>query len=131
MPQKRKRPFGLIAIIILQLLQVLAWGIFLYSLTVPQTAARAESLVDLTAVSYNIQINSTLLLVIALPGLWLFKRWGWIILMIQVGISLLMGLWQFVEGAPNYISMILNVAIVFYLNQREVQQLFAEQGEQA
>lgn len=124
--QKRKRPFGLIAIILLQLLQVLAWVALLYGSTLPQFATIAEEIIDISAVSYSIQINSTFLLLIALPGLWFFKRWGWITLMIQLGISLSMGIWQFVEGTPNYISMILNVAIVFYLNQREVQQLFAK-----
>lgn len=120
---KRKRPFGLIAIIVLQLLQAIAWGVFLYMLTLPEFAL-IEEFIDISASSYTIQIGSMLLLIIALPGLWLLKRWGWILLMIQMGISLSMGIWQFVEGWPNYISMGFNVAVVFYLNQGEVQQLF-------
>lgn len=120
---KRKRPFGLIAIIVLQLLQAIAWGVFLYMLTLPEFAS-LEELIDISASSYTIQIGSMLLLIVALPGLWFLKRWGWILLMIQMGISLSMGIWQFIEGWPNYISMSLNVAVVFYLNQGEVQQLF-------
>lgn len=120
---KRKRPFGLIAIIILQLLQAIAWGIFLYAITLPEFALISE-VVDISARSHTIQIGSMLLLIVALPGLWFLKRWGWILLMIQMGISLSMGIWQFIEGSPNYISMGINVAVVFYLNQWDVQQLF-------
>lgn len=123
MSGKRKRPFGLIAIIVLQLLQAIAWGVFLYMITLPEFALIGE-VVDISARSYTIQIASMSLLIVALPGLWFLKRWGWILLMIQMGISLSMGIWQFFEGSPNYISMGLNVAVVFYLNQWEVQQLF-------
>ena len=123
MSGERKRPFGLIAIIVLQLLQAIAWGVFLYMLTLPEFALIGE-VIDISARSYTVQIASMSLLIVALPGLWFLKRWGWILLMIQMGISLSMGIWQFIEGSPNYVSMGLNVAVVFYLNQGEVQQLF-------
>lgn len=123
--EKRKRPFGLLAIIILQLIQALTWGALIYGLNTPQFAETTAELLTIST-AYYLQMGSTLLFIVALPGLWFFKRWGWILLMIQLGVSLSAGLWQFAEGAPNYIAMILNVTIVFYLNQRDVQQLFAK-----
>lgn len=123
MPQ-RKRPFGLIAIIILQTIQALAWAVLLYALTVPDYAAAIEAFLDISTVAYAVQMASVLLLLVALPAVWLLKRWGWILLMLQLGISLSMGIWQYVDGAPNYLTMVLNVFTVFYLNQRDVQQLF-------
>lgn len=120
----RKRPFGLQAIIVLQLIQLIVWGMFFYTVFFSELGAVITEFVDVASVSYLIQIASNILLIVALPGLWLLKRWGWILLMIQLGISLSMGIWQFFEGNPNDVTMFLNVFIVFYLNQREVQALF-------
>ncbi|WP_420642647.1 hypothetical protein [Candidatus Leptofilum sp.] len=121
---KRKRPFGLMVILVLELLQLVTWGVFLYLLTIPELDIAVEEILDVSTLAYRIQIGSMLLLLIALPGLWLLQRWGWILLMIQTGISLSMGIWQFFEGNPNYAGMFVNIAIVFYLNQWDVQQLF-------
>ena len=128
MSPKPKRPFGVVAIIILLFLQVVAWSTFLYLLNFPEYADLLEGVVAISEPSYFIQLSSLLLLVVALPGLWNYKRWGWILLMIQLGISLSMGIWQFIDGAPNHVGMVINVAIVFYLNQRDVQELFAPES---
>lgn len=127
MPQ-RKRPFGLIAIIILQTVQAVAWAGLLYAYTRPELTEEIEAFLDISSVAYAVQIGSMLLLLVALPAVWLLKRWGWILLMLQLGISLSMGIWQFFDGAPNYLIMVLNVFIVFYLNQRDVQQLFEKEA---
>jgi hypothetical protein len=62
--------------------------------------------------------------VAAAVGIWTFRRWAWVALMIVVGISLGDGLLRYVRGQPEYVSMLLNVLTVFYLNQRDVQCLF-------
>lgn len=127
--QQRKRPFGLIAIIILQVVQTAVWAGVLYATTVPEYRIMLEEFIDISALAYSIQMGSVLLLLVALPAVWLLKRWGWILLMIQLGISLSMGIWQYFAGSPNYVTMVLNVVIVFYLNQRDVQRLFAKAEE--
>ena len=86
-------------------------------------------LVDFELVSTFLQIGSMLLLAFALPGVWFFKRWGWVLLMIQLGISLSISIWQYFGEFPNFVMMALNVASVFYLNQREVQRLFEKPVE--
>ena len=57
-------------------------------------------------------------------GLWRYRAWGW------YGMMLLLAYWMasdaigYFTGNPDYGSMLLNVAMVFYLNQREVRELF-------
>jgi hypothetical protein len=51
--------------------------------------------------------------------------------MLLTGLALAHGIWLYThpdgdnERAPRYTHMVLNVAIVFYLNQRGVQEAFA------
>ena len=60
-------------------------------------------------------------LALAVLGLLFLKRWGWILTMILTGIGLYFTIWGYFQGTPNYIAMILDLVIVFYLNQRDVQ----------
>ncbi|MEM7331619.1 MAG: hypothetical protein AAF490_05980 [Chloroflexota bacterium] len=122
--KENKRPFGLSAIIVLQMLNVLSLvGIF-YIQSTSDLFTQDLNLVDFSLISTFVQIGSMLLLAVALPGVWFFKRWGWLLLMFQLGISLSIGIWQFFGQSTNFVMMAFNVASVFYLNQREVQRLF-------
>ena len=57
-------------------------------------------------------------------GLWMMLRWAWVATMLWTGVNLALGLWDYGQGDPNYVSMLINVLIVFYLNLREVQEAF-------
>jgi uncharacterized membrane protein (DUF2068 family) len=60
-------------------------------------------------------------------GLWRRQRWAWFLTMLQVGVFMIEDLYGYFTGAPEeeYAwSMLLNVIMVFYLNQREVQAIF-------
>jgi len=57
-------------------------------------------------------------------GLWHLNRSAWVLIMIQRGVSMAVNLWLYANGEPLYLDMLLSVIIVFYLNQREVQQAF-------
>ncbi|MDX1413350.1 MAG: hypothetical protein R3293_04115 [Candidatus Promineifilaceae bacterium] len=69
------------------------------------------------------------LLIVAIVGLLLLKRWGWTLTMIMTGISLAISIWLYFQGTPNYPNMVIYVIIVFYLNQRDVQAPFLKQHE--
>lgn len=62
-------------------------------------------------------------LVIA-AGLWRLQRWAWVAVMLWVGVSMTSALVAYVDGVPRYPVMALSVLIVFYLNQRDIQQAF-------
>jgi hypothetical protein len=135
----RKRPFGVIAIIVLKIATALlliieiiflifydAAGQFLTGLTEDELAVALNN-DDLT-----LMITLTLIVVVLgwhltlIIGLWLLKRWAWFLTMIQLGLSLALGLWVYAQGEPLYVNMGLNTIMVFYLNQSEVQHAFGQ-----
>ncbi len=62
---------------------------------------------------------------IIIVGLWQLRRWAWVLIMVQVGLSMLSDLYGYFYGDYSMLSMLINVIIVFYLNQREVQRAFS------
>jgi uncharacterized membrane protein (DUF2068 family) len=59
-------------------------------------------------------------------GLWYLRRWAWTLYMMRLGMSMIINLQAHFAGAAdvNYIYMAMDVVIVFYLNQRDVQRAF-------
>ena len=118
----KRRPFGLYFIISLQL--ILAFLLTL-ALLGEETIASYMKAVIRNPIFYTwfgwVLMGFFLLAVI---GLLLMKRWGWIITMIMTGIGLTFSIWSYFDGNPGYIPMLIYIVIVFYLNQREVQSPF-------
>jgi magnesium-transporting ATPase (P-type) len=112
-----KHPFGLWVIMGLQLLNVVA--------LVAETLLSDREWLPvwvgiMPAFNSNANIFLFLLAIIGLftlVGLWFHRPWGWYLTMIQVGANLATMLFLYFNNTPQYISMIINVAIVFYLNQ--------------
>lgn len=65
-----------------------------------------------------------LLLIIVALGIWLLRRWAWVATMILIGAGMAIGILRYARETPLYPTMVLNLLTVFYLNQREVQDLF-------
>lgn len=120
----RKRPFGLQMISALLLLNALALvaGTFQrYALLSDLTLANVQDL----AVSQVILYPIAILFVVIAIALWRFQRWAWVATMIFMGMSMALGIVGYFRGTPQYANMLLNVLIVFYLNDRAVQNTFA------
>jgi uncharacterized membrane protein (DUF2068 family) len=127
--EKRRRPFGVYALIVL-------WGLQIISLLF------FASFADRMQMEFGLPVHllgrittgsmlafifgiSALLLAITAVGLWMLKRWAWVATMVLVGIGLFTGIWQVLLGRPLDISLLFNVIVVFYLNSREVQNAFS------
>ncbi len=67
--------------------------------------------------------------VVMIVGLWLLQRWAWLLLMISTGVTLTFALVRYFEGDPDYVSMLINVAVAFYLNDNSVQRAFSRRGQ--
>ncbi|MCB0186672.1 MAG: hypothetical protein KDE31_20540 [Caldilineaceae bacterium] len=130
-PSGRNRPFGLKALIALLLIQGLlsiAVVIALFVTDLPifntQTASPDDQVVNL--ISYVILGAARFIIAV---GLWRLHRWAWLWMMLQLAGSMAIDIQTYYAGQPLYASMILNVIVVFYLNQHEVQALFATAKE--
>lgn len=123
MRSKSRRPFGLIAIVILQ---VVSLSVPLVDLLRVQAGQPSRFLPGVEDSNIVLIVNLGVVLVqlgIAF-GLWWFKSWAWFLIMFQLGVGMTGDIWRYIEGSPPYFSMLLNVIMVFYLNQREIQQAF-------
>ena len=118
----KRRPFGLYIIIALQLAVAISLALALLG---EQTIASYLKILVQNRVFYS-WLGWVLIgcLVLAVIGLLLLKRWGWILTMILTGIGLSYAILVYFKGHPNYIAMALDLVIVFYLNQRDVQSPF-------
>lgn len=124
---QRKRPFGISVIIFMLVLYVLFLGIALFaSFHVPDPEATFWITEIDNPVTMRIVFFAIILLEVSIVvGLWRMQRFAWVLIMIQTGLFMLSDLWGYFHGHPSYISMLIDVIIVFYLNQREVQRAFS------
>ena len=119
----RKRPFGVRVIVILQILSILGlvieyWeAIWQFSSPLPELIGNNEIATFITLIAVFYQFVVTI-------GLILLRRWAWLLFMVQLGLFMAFDLWAFFNGTPLYASMVISVLMVFYLNQRDVQQAF-------
>jgi uncharacterized membrane protein (DUF2068 family) len=120
----RRRPFGVSVIIGMQLLSFLSAA---FGLAVEYAAIVAHVELEGFAPTFTDNVMLVLELVLSLVsvyGLWRMQRWAWFITMLDLGVSMCIGLYLYYYGDPDYWTMFFNVVMVFYLNQREVQNAF-------
>lgn len=128
---KPKRPFGLRVILLLQVVLVIllavdsarltfdfAWLVFLGG--------------GILFLDPQIGIFSIFYVLLTTYGLWRLKNWGWMLLMVQLGVSMAFNLWSHFNPATagatplQFVIMLRDVILVFYLNHREVRGLFEQ-----
>ena len=126
---KRRWPVGLVIIIVLQLILAVLEALFLLGWRQSLLALR---LLVRNPIFYTEGFGWVLvaMLLLAVLGLILQKRWGWIITMILTGAGLFYTIWSYSQGEPRYFNMIIYVIIALYLNQRDVQQPFRQRADQ-
>jgi len=141
LPIQSKRPFGVYAITALLLLGVVAGVLEILRVQIElfgfwQTADEVlRDYSGLTELAAYLFIDSRLIimantlvivfLLLLISGLWRMKRWAWLLVMIFTGANLIFALIRYFNDNPDYLSMLINVAVTFYLNDRDVQRAFA------
>ena len=116
---RRKRPFGVAVIAILQAISTSTAGLSVILVRVQERASIVDWRLDLAGLAlilFGFAIAA---------GLWQLKRWAWVLVMLWTGVTLAGALAHYFRGQPEYALMVEGVVIVFYLNQRDVQQTFA------
>lgn len=118
----RRRPFGLYMIAVLQaaIAGLLALALLGTEVILPYLKVLVKNPFFYSWAGW-VLVGFLALAILGLLGL---KRWGWVLTMILTGVGLSLSIWNYFQGTPNYIGLVLYVALVFYLNQREVQAAF-------
>lgn len=120
---RRKRPFGVVVLVGLLLVTVAVQiaGLALFPERLPAIFGLGQQATNALLGSQIAVIVVTLVIAF---GLWTLRRWAWFLVMLELGVRMAINLWLYHSGQPLYISMILSVVTVFYLNEREVQRAF-------
>lgn len=128
----RKRPFGVMIIIIINLLTaILIVTTFAFNTEIPPALYPTfERIFGDTDVVRIVLVAGQLVII---AGLWFLKRWAWVVLMIRLGMSMFFNLREHFWGSPDvdYLLMLMDVIAVFYMNQREVQRAFGYEDPNA
>lgn len=122
------RPFGVKAISVLYLVSAVS-GLLAVTLLDALAEGDISVVARIPELSELPLVGLALLQIIIVIGFWRLHRWAWYLVMISAGITMAVDLWQYFRGNPYFLSMFINVAIVLYLNQREVQQAFVRKQE--
>ncbi len=119
----RDLPFGLKAIVGLMIVQMIVQAALVLLIFVNPYPEWIDT-VDISKVEIVVSLVQILWTLRVVIGVWTRRSWVWYWMMLLFAYSLANGLRAYFWGQPNYIMMFLNVLMVFYLNQSEVQQLF-------
>jgi hypothetical protein len=130
---KRKLPFGVKALIMLQVVNAfLFFGAIIFSHShrydFEQDIEDLESNLDSVEMTASNQAIDLLYVALGLAiayGLFRLEYWAWIAIMVWSGTRMAGSLALYIEGDPSYLLMVRDVLIVFYLNQRDVRRAFA------
>ena len=124
---QRKRPFGVSVIIFMVLAYVLLLVLINYfSLKTETSTVSLWLMKNISPPQSRVVLLMIILFQLAIAiGLWRLQRWAWMCLMIWQGLVMAMDIWGRFNGNPSHLTMIINVIIVFYINQREVKKAFS------
>lgn len=115
-------PFGIIAVALLRMVDATA----LIILGIEQRGLDMTGLPilgDSAFLTRTLDVTLAVLTIAGVLGLLAFKRWGWVLTMVLVGVSLLGDLIRVAIGQPGYLGLALHVLTAFYLNGSAVRAL--------
>lgn len=122
----RERPLGVVIIALFLLVDSVVSVIQVIFDTTLST--RTDTLLDINEWMPGFVVAMGGVRVVTAVGLWLGRRWAWVLSMLVVGVGLVMGFYLYWLGDPGYLRLLINVVMAFYLNQGAVRDYF-ERGE--
>lgn len=119
----KRRPYGIYLVCLLLLLLGAFNGLDAYLTYEGWPYLQYPRITDLN-VRYGINSAVIVVTVLCIVGLLARLRWAWFLTMFLIGVALFFSIWAHFNGTQKYLSMLLEALIVFYLNQRSVQDYF-------
>ena len=125
------RPFGVTAIVVLLVCSALLFtATGLTAVGLELSGVRLGERLSMSGLEFYgaflvpVVLEGTADLVAAI-GLLRLRRWAWVLAMLIVGYRMANNLWLYASGGDAAeLEMLLDVVMVFYLNQRDVQRAF-------
>jgi hypothetical protein len=131
--EPQRRPFGVLVVAAIQIIraallvgQLFGLGTSIEWLKTSAQIPDPPSGTPEFVISRGLGIALIVASVVIGLGLLAGRRWGWVGAIILAGLALAFAIGAWWDGRPTYLSMLINVIAVFYLNQREVRATFEE-----
>lgn len=90
----------------------------------PSIVVRVERFRDIDLMLVAGQLLLGVFMLVGFVGIMRLQSWAWLMSMIVQGVNLAILLAEYVRGLPSFWQMFVGTALVFLLNQREVQRAF-------
>ena len=122
--RRRARPFGVVLLTLFQLANVAANLAAVAGILGPRGGGLVATFGNQTPVLDYLYVGLGILSVVGAVALWRFHRFGWYAIMLLTGFGLLLQIAFWIWAEPNFVNMAIFVVSAFYLNQREVKEIF-------
>ena len=99
---KRKRPFGVNAVIVLSSLSAI-YGLAVMAVLSFDMTAWLPFLANLQVERWLMIyfVATSIIQVVIIVGLWRLKRWGWFLVMVHTGVGMTLTIWAYFYGQPE------------------------------
>lgn len=112
-------PVGVLIVAVLRILDAVALAAI--GLGIRGLPTQGLPLLDGSPIlTQSVNIVLAVATIVGVAGLLAFRRWGWVLSMVLVGVGLLGELIRVAIGQPDHLGLLLLVVSAFYLNQRSV-----------
>jgi uncharacterized membrane protein (DUF2068 family) len=118
----RARPLGIVVIVVFELINA---ATFLLAANTVIPGLGESSLTQISELGEAGRLIANVigvLAIVAAIGLWFLLRRAWVLTMVLVGVALVLGLYSWWAGEPNYSRLLLNAVMALYLNQTAVRE---------
>ena len=122
--RRRTRPFGVVLLVLFQLANVAANLAAVGGFLGPRSGSLVGIFGNKAPVLDDLFVVLGLLSLVGAFALWRFHRFGWYAIMLLTGFGLLLQIAFWIWAEPNFVNMAIFVVSAFYLNQREVKEIF-------
>jgi hypothetical protein len=118
----RARPLGIVVIVVFSLFNAVTF-LIAANYVIPGLGESALNNVSELGQAGRITADAIgVLAIVAAIGLWFLSRRAWVLTMVLVGVALVIGLYSWWLGEPNYARLLLNAVMALYLNQAAVRE---------
>jgi hypothetical protein len=114
-----KWPFGILVVALLRIIDAVSlFAVALGVRDVPLTGL--PILADSPILTRSVDLVLAAATILGVVGLLAYRRWGWVLTMVLVGVGLCGELLRVAIGQPDHLGLLFLVVSAFYLNQRSV-----------